>query len=208
MKLTIISDTHGQHRAVKFSETTDIIIHAGDFSQVGSHKEVTAFLNWFSKLPHPIKILIGGNHDFLLERIPSFFQKLLPDNIIYLENEKKKIAGFNFWGSPITPFFHNWAFNRFRGEAIRKYWDLIPEDIDILITHGPPYGYGDVTIKGEMVGCADLLDIIKKVKPKYHIFGHVHEGYGIYHNENTTFINASCLDVRYKLVNEPIIIEV
>ena len=95
------------------------------------------------------------------------------------------------------------AFNRNRGTDIKQYWDQIPEDVDILITHGPPEGFGDKTQGGQNVGCADLLKAVQNIKPKYHVFGHIHEDVGIFKNDHTTFINASVLNLAYQLVNPP-----
>lgn len=200
MKIVCISDTHGKHKELKLPEG-DMIIHAGDISGMGRLHEITNFLAWFVELPYQYKVFIGGNHDYLLEDQPSVFKALIPDNLIYLENSEVEIEGLKLWGSPITPRFFDWAFNCDRGEKIKQYWDQIPIDTDILITHGPPLGQGDKTQRGEMVGCEDLLIKIQEVQPKYHIFGHIHEGYGITNFKNTTFINASVLDFNYKLVN-------
>lgn len=208
MQITIISDTHGHHQKLTLPPTTDMIIHAGDFSNAGRLQEVQFFLKWYAALPHRYKLLIGGNHDFLLEQAPKVFQSLLPDNIIYLEDEAIEIEGLQFWGSLITPFFFNWAFNRHRGTPIRKYWEKIPNDIDVLITHGPPKGFGDVTVRGEVVGCEDLLEKVLEVKPRYHIYGHIHESYGIISTEHTTFINASNMDEKYRMVNEAVVLNI
>lgn len=208
MKITFISDTHGKHRSNKLQlPESEIIIHAGDFTSMGKLEEVIDFLKWYSELPHPHKILIGGNHDFLLEKNALLFKSLLPDNIVYLENESSKIEGIKIWGSPITPWFYDWAFNRERGEDIRRYWEQIPDDVDILVTHGPPYNQGDRTARGERVGCEDLLKKVLQIQPKYHVFGHIHEAYGITQNEHTTFINASCLNLSYQMVNAPVCID-
>lgn len=209
MKITFISDTHGLHRFIDVPEDTELLIHAGDISNVGRLAGVRHFLEWYNQQPGQYKVFIGGNHDFLLEQSPSVFKSMLLDypDLIYLENEETDIEGIKIWGSPISPFFHNWAFNRFRGEKIRKYWEMIPQDIDILITHGPPYGIGDRVYRGEKVGCQDLLDIVQKIQPRYHVFGHIHEDYGVFEEENTTFINASCLNLDYKPLNAPITIE-
>ena len=208
MKITFLSDTHGQHRSNKLQfPTSEIIVHAGDFTSMGTLAQVNDFLTWYSELPHPHKVLIGGNHDFLLEQNPTLFRSLLPSNITYLENESIEIEGIKVWGSPITPWFYDWAFNRRRGEDIRRYWEQIPNEVDILVTHGPPYGQGDKTARGDYAGCEDLLEFVLKIKPKYHVFGHIHERYGITQNESTTFINASCLNLQYKMVNKPICIE-
>jgi Icc-related predicted phosphoesterase len=188
---------------------TDLLIHAGDLSSSGKPAELENFLQWYDALPIPNKVFVAGNHDFLPEKAPSVFKAILDNfpNLIYLENEEVSINNIKIWGSPITPFFFNWAFNRQRGQDIRRCWEAIPEDIDILVTHGPPLGFGDRTIRGELVGCKDLLEIVEKVKPKYHTFGHIHEGYGQYENAATTFINASVLNQRYELVNAPVSID-
>ena len=111
-------------------------------------------------------------------------------------------------GPPITPWFHDWAFNRTRGRNIRKHWEHIPSDVDVLITHGPPLGILDETMHGECVGCEDLLEKINTVKPKYHIFGHIHEGYGSISKNGTHFINASILDAGYVIRNKPVVLDV
>lgn len=95
-----------------------------------------------------------------------------------------------------------------RGNQIKQKWDLIPNGIDILITHGPPYGHGDKTIKNENCGCVDLMNAIKRVQPRVHIFGHIHEGYGVTKEGNTIFINASSLNVNYKMHNKPVVFEI
>lgn len=208
MKITFISDTHGKHHSPKLQvPESEIIIHAGDFTSMGKLEEVVDFLKWYGELPHTHKVLIGGNHDFLLEKNSFLFQSLLPDNITYLENESVEIEGIKIWGSPITPWFYDWAFNRNRGEDIQRYWKQIPDDIDILVTHGPPYGQGDRTARGERAGCEDLLKKVLQIQPKYHVFGHIHEAYGITQNEHTTFINASCLNLSYQMVNAPVCID-
>ena len=115
------------------------------------------------------------------------------------------IENIKFYGSPWQPEFYNWAFNLARGKVIREKWDLIPEDTDVLITHGPPLGHGDITLGGEFVGCKDLLEVIEKIRPKYHIFGHIHENPGCTKNEHTTFINASTCTLSYNPTNAPIV---
>ncbi len=210
MKITFLSDTHGLHHSpnLQLLPDSEMIIHAGDFTSNGKLGQVNDFLKWYSELPHRYKVLIGGNHDFLLERNPSLFKSMIPSNINYLENESIEIEGIKIWGSPITPWFYDWAFNRRRGADIRRYWEQIPTDLDILVTHGPPYGHGDRTGRGDFAGCKDLLEIVEKTQPRYHVFGHIHEGYGITQNNSTTFINASCLNLQYQMVNTPVCIEI
>jgi len=204
MKITFISDTHGKHDQLVLPET-DLLIHAGDLSSRGTLPEIQQFLDWFAALPIKHKVFIGGNHDFLLEQSSSMFRSMLTDDYIYLENSSVEIEGIKIWGSPITPWFFDWAFNRERGEEIAKYWDMIPEDTDILVTHGPPFNFGDLTERDQQhVGCADLLAAVQKINPRYHIFGHIHEAQGIYKTPKTTFINASVLNLKYEMVNEPV----
>jgi len=131
-------------------------------------------------------------------------------NINLLIDSGIELEGIKFWGSPITPWFHNWAFNRYRGSNIQDHWDKIPQDIDVLITHGPPAYLGNNlgrVQEGEDVGCYDLYKAIQRVKPKINCFGHIHEGYGTYIEEETLFINCSILNRRYVRTNDPISID-
>jgi Icc-related predicted phosphoesterase len=207
LKFVAISDTHGKHTKLTLP-SGDVLIHAGDISGRGNEVEAIDFLNWFSKQNFEYKILIAGNHDFYFERQPAEqIKKILPENIIYLNDSGTTINKIKIWGSPITPWFYNWAFNRHRGNEIKKHWDLIPADTDILITHGPVHGTLDNTKSGHRAGCEDLLNRIKAIKPKVHICGHIHEAYGIIEKAGVTFINASVLNEKYELVNEPVIFE-
>lgn len=206
MRVIAISDTHGMHEAVDIP-VGDMIIHAGDFTKLGKEIEVHYFLDWFCALPHQHKILIAGNHDFLFEEHPRFAKSLIPQNIHYLKDSGITIDGIKIWGSPVQPRFLEWAFNRDRGADIDKHWKKIPKNTDILITHGPPAGILDKTIRGDSTGCADLLRHIHRVKLKFHIFGHIHEGYGVVKKAGTCFINASSADHRYKMVNKAVVFD-
>ena len=157
MKIVCISDTHGHHEKLKLPEG-DLIIHAGDISSRGLRSEISGFLSWFDALDFKYKIFIAGNHDYYFENeLQITIEDLIPSDIIYLNDSGIEIEGHQFWGSPVQPWFYNWAFNRHRGSDIRKHWNLIPQETDILITHGPAFGKLDVTVRGEHVGCADLL---------------------------------------------------
>ena len=213
MKIVFISDTHGQHKKLKLpkvetthSEST-MLIHTGDSSKLGKEEEIIDFLNWFEVQDYNYKVFIAGNHDFLFEKNPFLAESLIPKNCVYLNNSSIEIEGIKIYGSPITPRFYNWAFNCDRGEKIRNYWKQIPNDTDILLTHGPAYGVLDRTIQGLKVGCEELIQFIEKIKPKIHAFGHIHEAYGKVTNSDTVFINASVLDVRYQLVNQPFLMD-
>ena len=116
-----------------------------------------------------------------------------------------------FWGSPITPTFLDWFFMAERGEEIRRYWNLIPKDTGVLITHGPPMGILDWvprTYGEHHIGCLDLFDIVTHIKPKLHIFGHIHYSCGKQKLQDTTFINASCINEEYEVVNKPIVVNI
>jgi len=217
MEITFISDTHWLvSDASDRAELTEllpggpILVHAGDVSGRGTEREIRIFLDWFHKLPYMHKILISGNHDFFFEVAkPEEVQALFAEypGITYLNDSGVTIEGIKFWGSPITPEFHNWAFNRFENE-IGAHWDLIPDEVDVLITHGPPHGILDKTIReGWSVGCKHLLKKVDQIKPQVHVFGHIHEAMGQIKIGNTTFINASVVDERYSLYyeNPPII---
>ena len=206
MKIVCISDSHRKHDELILPEG-DMILHAGDFTSRGRYIEGEEFLEWYSQLPYKYKVFIAGNHDFFVERNPEVFRKMIPDNCIYLEDSGTEIEGIKIWGSPITPWFFDWAFNRHRGSEIRPHWNKIPLDTDILITHGPPHNILDRTAAGVKAGCEDLSARIAEVKPDLHLFGHIHEAYGDRTIGNTTYINASVLNLKYQQVNAPVVFE-
>lgn len=204
MKIVMISDTHGKSPAVPDG---DILIHAGDLTMQGRPEEVYDASRWLKTLPHKYKIVIAGNHDFLFEQYPAEAENMLGEDVHYLNNSSTLIQGLRIWGSPVTPWFCDWAFNVERGEDIRAYWAQIPENTHIVITHGPPRGILDQAAphkNTEHLGCDDLLMRIKEIKPLIHVFGHIHGGYGCYRDSNgTEFYNASILNEAYQISNEP-----
>ncbi len=207
-KLVIISDTHTKEKNVILPKG-DILIHAGDFD-IRDPIDLDYIIKWFQSLDFKHIVWIGGNHDFYLEELfkqgISPYQRI-PKNIHYLCNSSVEIEGIKIWGSPFSPFFHDWAFMGFL-EDLKKIWNTIPEDTDIVITHAPPFGINDHVQPGNRSqGCPALRDKIKEIKPKYHICGHIHEGYGIYQDEHTVYINASLMDEFYNLCNKPMEIE-
>lgn len=208
LRIVAISDTHGQHQSLTLPKG-DLLIHAGDISGLGRASEIKSFLDWFAAQDFTYKVFIAGNHDFFFETsAKEAVDKIIPPGVDYLCDSSVEIENLQIWGSPITPWFHDWAFNRSRGKDISKHWDRIPKDIDVLITHGPPLGILDETMRGECVGCEDLLDRVNTVKPKHHIFGHIHEGYGSLSKNGTQFINASILDAGYVIRNKPVVLDV
>lgn len=210
---TVISDTHNKHHEIEIPDA-DIIIHSGDSTGRGTTDEIEEFCEWYGKLPHQHKILIAGNHDWGFQKDREKHEKICEDNgIIYLQDSGTEIDGIKIWGSPQSPEFCDWAFNCWRTERMKEldihghdyefigdFWKLIPEDTQILITHGPPYEILDKCPRS--VGCEELLKRIQEVKPHFHIFGHIHEGRGKMRVDKTTFINASSLDGGYNPIKE------
>lgn len=206
LRIVAISDTHNQHERLDIPEG-DILIHAGDMSVKGSLEELAAFDAFAATLPHPVKIVIAGNHDTCLERNPEEARAQL-EHVVYLQDESYFVEGLHLYGTPWQPCYNDWAFNLPRGAALREKWELIPEGVDILITHGPPYGIRDTSTKSEKLGCRELLEVVKLRKPSFHIFGHVHEGAGEERRKHTHFINASSLTRRRKSTYPPIVFDI
>ena len=238
VRFVIISDTHS-YESKKMAFTTaleqvpagDVLLHCGDFTNIGEVSEVEAFANWFAKLPHKRKIVIAGNHDLSFEAstLPRtgvrYGHKGTADpdktcakaralldaipNCVYLEDSGTTVEGIKVWGSPWQPEFCEWAFNLPRGEPCRAKWRLIPDETDVLLTHGPPLGHGDLCSSGHRAGCVDLLDEIQsRVKPAVHAFGHIHEGAGVTTDGATLYVNASTCNLRYRPVNSAIVLDV
>ncbi|MFD1094244.1 metallophosphatase domain-containing protein [Salegentibacter chungangensis] len=208
MKLICIADTHNKHQHLDLP-AGDVLIHAGDFTESGTRGECLEFLKWFSGQPHTHKILIAGNHDFYFEKLNAQeLNEILPSNIHYLNDSGITIDEVSFWGSPITPGSGRWAFNRDRGDAISKHWQRIPKDTQVLITHTPPYGIMDRIKSDTSVGCSDLLKKVKSVQPKIHIFGHIHENYGLEKKSDIRYLNCSVLNETYTFFRPPSQVEV
>jgi Icc-related predicted phosphoesterase len=194
----------------------DVLIHCGDVSNRGSQWDIADFLEWFSAFPHKHKIFIAGNHDFGLEYRKPVVQNLLEDyadRVTYLQDDEIVIDGIKFWGSPWTPEFYNWAFMYKRGEEAATCWKNIPEDVNVLITHGPPMTdtFLDFTVYDQInVGCEELAKRIEELPNlKVHCFGHIHEGYGmVEHPKGFKMINASVCTLRYQPTNKPVEIEI
>ena len=209
MELVLISDTHTMHEQVTLPKG-DVLVHAGDFTGRGKPHEVEDFFGWLERQAKEFKhiVFIAGNHDMSFEYKHPWtvdMIKSLSENIHYLEDSEIIIDGVKFYGSPWQPEFFNWAFNLPRGKALAEKWELIPNDTDILITHGPPMNILDYTSRDMWnVGCLDLYNKVLNIKPKLHIFGHIHEGYGIKEQDGITFINASTCTLGYNPTNKPI----
>ncbi len=211
MKIVCISDTHGDHSKVQLP-AGDVLIHAGDICAHGTEQDYLSFLSWFSDQPHQHKIFIAGNHDTYLEQQPVKTLELAKQHkVTYLNDSGITLNGIKVWGSPITPRFYNWSFMRDAGEEIEKHWRLIPNNVHILVTHGPPFGVLDEVEREdgntEHTGCPSLLKSIDSVGPLYHVFGHIHECYGEKTLEGVQYLNVSTMDNNYVVRNAPVEIE-
>ncbi|KAI8050272.1 Metallo-dependent phosphatase-like protein [Syncephalis plumigaleata] len=206
-----------------------VTVHAGDLTYTGTKAQVINTVEWLASLPHPTKLIIAGNHDltFDIENYPQYcssFHRMPEDpiavkrilteaghGILYLEDSAYKLdrehGGWSIYGSPWQPEFGGWAFNKPRGANLREIWERIPENTDILITHGPPRGILDRVVTGESCGCDDLLARVQTIRPLVHIFGHIHEGRGVHVNTDTVFINASTLDRQYQAEHSAIVFD-
>lgn len=221
MIISFISDTHTKHREVTkdlYKGKGDLLIHAGDLMNSGYYwEEVYPFLKWFDEINnYDHKVFIAGNHDRLFEDKPQEIEGLLTGykTIDYLKDDWLNVGKdidnlVKIYGSPWQPEFYNWAFNLPRnGEDLREKWFWIPNDTDILVTHGPPFGHCDVTPYGNLnVGCELLRVRVDELKPKIHVFGHVHSGYGYKFHNGTHFINAAVLNEKYKYENKPLTVD-
>jgi len=220
--IVAISDTHSMHRRIKVPEA-DILIHAGDFCGRGNRAEIEDLADWLRGLPHAHKIIVAGNHDRYAEDQPEKTRKILEDaaGAIFLLDESVTIDGIKFWGSPVTPRFGGWHFMMDRGPELVRHWAQIPDDTDIVITHGPAFGLGDVApdyhgeTNGKAAGCIDLLNRLREIKntsgftyPRVHVFGHIHNGHGVYSSDefgNMKFVNAAICTESYEPINQPIV---
>ena len=224
LKCVAISDTHNQHDQLKLPDG-DVLIHAGDFSRKGNYEEFENFIKWFDSQPHKHKIFIAGNHDVCLQAMigneKQFMSALKKtgrikgENLHYLRDSSVEIEGKVFYGAPWQPFFCDWAFQCQRGKEMAEKWALIPDKVDVLITHGPPYGHGDLappyfSPMHRNAGCFELLKRVIEIQPRAHIFGHIHCGRGTTQSDETTttFFNVSTCNEQYKPDNPPQIITI
>ena len=189
MRIVAVADTH------LFTDDFivpdgDVFVHAGDMCQAGTIAELLAVVTWLADLPHRHKVIIAGNHDWSFIDARNDARALVAA-VHYLQDQALELDGVRFYGSPWQPEFGGWAFNLPRGPQIAERWNLIPPGLDVLITHGPPAGFGDRTPRGGRVGCADLLQRIDVVRPRLHLFGHIHEDGGVWTHGDTTFANVT-----------------
>ena len=199
MRIVHLSDTHNQHRQLHDLPEADVIVHSGDAAGLGN-KDISDFFVWFCALHYKYKIFVKGNHDSRLQT-NNFIQSYFPSNFFFLYNSGVTINGVKFWGLSNSYFSKNE-----KKECFPKMFAKIPSDIDILITHRPPYGILDKSYKS--LGCIYLRQAVLKSSPRYHLFGHVHEAYGIEKVNETTFVNASLVNEKDELTNKHVVLDI
>jgi Icc-related predicted phosphoesterase len=216
MRITLISDTHNKHKHVHNKGLGDLpggdlILHAGDISSMGYKHEIVEFAKWYDQLEYTHKVFVAGNHDWGFETHPDqALEAIERYGVTYLQDKMRTIKDgetvINIYGTPWQPEFCNWAFNLPKnGPGLASKWEAIPEDTDILVTHSPAFGKLD-TVEGrrsEHLGCELLAERIEVIKPKIHVCGHIHTGYGYYFNGETHFFNASALNESYIYTQKP-----
>ena len=221
MRIVAISDTHGMHgRMLHPIPDGDVLIHCGDMTGHGTLPQLSAVARWLGEQPHKYKIAVPGNHDAAAETdtgvIEMFFREC---NVLFLIDKAVTLDGVKFWGAPWTPNFCNWHFMpRRNSPEMQAKWDLIPDDTQVLITHGPPHGILDEYIEPgyiedagqDHVGCELLRTRIRALHNlKVHLFGHIHEGYGRVRVSREAgdplveYVNAAICNRNYKPWNRP-----
>ncbi len=205
VRFVLLSDTHMHHGRVSVPPG-DVLVHAGDATSRGTSAQLRSFAAFIAAQPHRHKVVIAGNHDFGLQQTLSLGAELFGH--AYLCDAGRELDGVRVWGSPWQPWFHDWAFNLPRGAALAERWALIPADTDVLVTHGPPMGILDRTADGASVGCEALRDALDRVRPRLHVFGHIHEAYGVHRGGDTLFVNACTCTLDYEPENAAIVIDV
>lgn len=217
--IVCISDTHTYHKRVTVPEG-DILVHAGDFCGRGDPLEVGHFLDWMESLPHETKIVVPGNHDICVADDPQVRIQFEYSGIHLLIDESVTVAGLKFYGVPWTPDFFpdTWSFQHCQaGCTPEEIWAKVPEDTDILVSHGPPYGCGDqiTPIFSQHLGSKPMRDRIEELKGslRYVVCGHIHGSYGRQCTDSTDpngveVINASINTEHYMPTNAPIVLKV
>ena len=205
MIVDCISDLHGYHPRLKGG---DMLIVAGDLTARDVLDEYFYFCEWMQSLKYDKKIVIAGNHDGCLQSGKFDFSDY-SDSFDYLMDSGTIHDGFHIWGSPWTCTFGRWSF-MLPKEKLKQKWNLIPDNTDILITHSPSYGILDKNVKGESCGCPDLREKVEEIKPRLHVFGHIHEesGYCMLKypsaiKTETICLNAAVMNEKYMPLNKP-----
>jgi len=206
-RITLISDTHNKYKQIDLP-VGDILINAGDSTSMGYDHEIKNFCEWIDNLSYDLKVFIAGNHDWAFQNSPNKIKVILNEfpNIKYLQDKLLVYDDIKIYGSPWQPEFMGWAFNLpTNGWELEQKWKDIPINTDILITHCPPFGILDKAYVNSLnLGCELLKNAVNIVKPKIHVFGHIHGGYGYIYRDGTHFFIASVLNEHYLYTNKPI----
>lgn len=204
MRIVAISDVHGKYKSVTLPDG-DLLVVAGDCLSRGTITELVDFNEWLGTLPHKHKIVIAGNHDETLQHMTSPSKFIT--NASYLRDQEIVIEGKRIYGTPWTPTYGHWAF--MASEAVlSNHFLKIPSGLDLLITHGPPHTILDLTLTNERAGGRALYEAVKRANPRYHVFGHIHEGYGKLVIADTTFLNVSTCTRAYQPTNPPVVFDI
>lgn len=191
VRIVAIADTHTFEEDLQDLPEGDLLVHAGDLCRAGNLEELEGVLRWLGALPHAHKLIVAGNHDGCFQHQREQACALLDSSMTYLEDSGVEIEGLKFWGSPWQPAFNDWAFNLPRGAALAEKWALVPEDVDVLITHAPPAGFGDRVLVEGRAGCEDLIAAVRRLRPALHVFGHIHHDGGLWRDGPSTLVNAT-----------------
>lgn len=203
-KIVCISDTHSRHRQITVPDG-DILVHAGGLTAFGTLEQLQDVAEWMNGLPHKEKIVIAGDNDFIFEDEPKKATAILK-KFVYLEGEDYTFKGIKFWGGPWSLGFRSWAFSVVSSELLEEKWKAIPEGVDVLLTHTPPHSILDGPSHSR-TGCEKLLERVRQIKPKVHVFGHVHDGHGTRKCQGTRYVNASICSPSYRAINHPIVVD-
>lgn len=207
MKITIISDTHNQHEGLGTLDG-DVLIHCGDMLDLFDRNEndLRKVDEWFGEQQFDLILCTGGNHDLLLEEM--VLSGVEPfDNAIFLQDRHYTHKGIVFYGAPWTPKLLGHAFYQSDSGLLEK-WSIIPDIVDVLITHTPPLDILDVSSRGKSLGCPYLAAAVERVVPKVHCYGHVHFSSGQVQSEQTLFVNASSVNSDLQLARQPYVVEI
>lgn len=195
LRIVAVADTHLFHDDLTIPDG-DLFIHAGDMCRRGTTDELARTAEWIRSLPHATKIVVAGNHDWPFVRDAQRARELLGPDVIYLEDSGVTLGSWSFWGSPWQPTYAAWAFNLERGPDLAAKWALMPQNVDVLITHGPPSGIGDHGSVPGRGGCADLRARVQVVRPKLHLFGHIHQAGGLWEHDGVVSANVTTSDCK------------
>lgn len=223
VRLVCTSDVHGMLHEIEDLPDGDVLVLAGDVLQnfhyqsarwSDAEKQLVALADlakWLDVLPHKKVVFVAGNHDWVFQLESKKARRIMTAHpkIVYLKDAGAEVCGLKFWGSPWQPAFCDWAFNLPRdGDELRKAWAKIPVGLDVLVTHGPPFGIMD-SAPGvcHEVGDKLLLERVQVVKPKVHCFGHIHSGYGRKKIGETEFLNVAACDEDYAPVQKPVVVD-